>query len=234
MSGQVHSRFHPDPRSKLALFAAACLCVFSGMTRMQEIALLLLCIIVLLLCQKAGRAAAATALFLLMLLGDQLLVSRLSGVAQYAVLLICHVLRFLLPLAVSFYLVTKTVTVGAYISAFTAMRLPGVVIIPMAVMFRFVPTMTEEWQAVSQALRLRGLGATGINSILHPMRLLEYLLVPFLLQCSEVVDEMSAAVMARGFDKDRPRTNYLELKLGVLDGVLILASLAVTVWNLAF
>ena len=121
-----------------------------------------------------------------------------------------------------------------YISAFTAMRLPGVVVIPMAVMFRFVPTMTEEWQAVSQALRLRGLGATGINSILHHMRLLEYLLIPFLLQCSEVVDEMSAAVMARGFDKDRPRTNYLELKLGVLDWVLILASLAVTVWNLAF
>ena len=227
-------RFHPDPRSKLALFVAACLCVVSGMTRMQEIVLLFLCIVVLLLSKKTGRAVAVVLLFLLMTLGDQLLVSRLSGVAQYAVLLICHVLRFLLPLAVSFYLVTKTVTVGAYISAFTAMRLPGVVVIPMAVMFRFIPTMTEEWQAVSQALRLRGLGATGINSILHPMRLLEYLLVPFLLQCSEVVDEMSAAVMARGFDKDRPRTNYLELKLGVLDGVLILASLAVTVWNLAF
>ena len=48
------------------------------------------------------------------------------------------------------------------------------------------------------------------------------------------MNEMLVAVMARGFDKDRPRTNYLELKLGVLDGVLILASLAVTVWNLAF
>ena len=130
---------------------------------MQEIVLLLLCIVVLLLSKKAGRAVAVVLLFLLMTLGDQLLVSRLSGVVQYAVLLICHVLRFLLPLAVSFYLVTKTVTVGAYISAFTAMRLPGLVVIPMAVMFRFVPTMTEEWQAVSRALRLRGLGATGIS-----------------------------------------------------------------------
>lgn len=100
--------------------------------------------------------------------------------AQYAVLLTSHVLRFLLPLAISFYLVKKTVTVGAYISTFTAMCLPGVVVIPMAVMFRFIPTMTEEWQAVSP-----GLEATGINSILHPVRLLEYLLVPFLLQCSE-------------------------------------------------
>ena len=234
MSGQVRRRFCLDPRSKLALFLAACLCVFSGMTRMQEFVLLLLCIGVLLLCQKAGRAVGVVLMFLLMSLGDQLLVSRLSGAAQYAVLLTCHVLRFLLPLSVSFYLVTKTVTVGAYISAFTAMRLPGEVVIPTAVMFRFVPTMTEEWQAISQALRLRGLGATGINTILHPMRLLELLLVPFLLQCSEVVDEMSAAVMARGFDKEQPRTNYLELKLGALDWVVILASLAVTVWNLTF
>lgn len=157
-----------------------------------------------------------------------------KGMAQYAVLLTSHVLRFLLPFAISFYLVKKTVTVGAYISVFTAMCLPGVVVIPMAVMFRFIPTMTEEWQAVSQALRLRGLEATGINSTLHPVRLLEYLLVPFLLQCSEVVDEMSVAFMARSFDKDWSRTNYLELKLGVLDWVLIPASLAVTVWNLAF
>ena len=67
-----------------------------------------------------------------------------KGMAQYAVLLTSHVLRFLLPFAISFYLVKKTVTVGAYISAFTAMCLPGVVVIPMAVMFRFIPTMTEE------------------------------------------------------------------------------------------
>ena len=30
---------------------------------------------------------------------------------------------------------------------------------------------------------------------------MEYMLVPFLPQCSVIVDEMSAAVMARGFDK---------------------------------
>ena len=102
MSGQVRRRFCLDPRSKLALFLAACLCVFSGMTRMQEFVLLLLCIGVLLLCQKAGRAVGVVLMFLLMSLGDQLLVSRLSGAAQYAVLLTCHVLRFLLPLSVSF------------------------------------------------------------------------------------------------------------------------------------
>lgn len=79
-----------------------------------------------------------------------------------------------------------------------------------------------------------GAGSHGNQQHPPPCALLEYLLVPFLLRCSEVVDEMSVAFMARSFDKDWSRTNYLELKLGVLDWVLIPASLAVTVWNLAF
>ena len=38
-----------DPRSKLIVFIAACLCTFSGMSQVQEIALLSLCLVVLLL-----------------------------------------------------------------------------------------------------------------------------------------------------------------------------------------
>ena len=37
------------------------------------------------------------------------------------------------------------------------MHMPSEVVIPLAVMFRFVPTIQEEWQMVNQALRLRGL-----------------------------------------------------------------------------
>lgn len=45
------------------------------------------------------------------------------------------------------------------------------------------------------------------NVLRHPVRMLEYMLVPYLLQCSIIVDEMAAAVMDRGFDKSRPRTS---------------------------
>ena len=66
------------------------------------------------------------------------------------------------------------------------------------------------------------------------MAMLETVLVPFLLQCSTVVDEMSAAVMARGFDKDRPRTSYLEVNMHVLDWLIAAAAVLLTVWNLVW
>ena len=63
----------------------------------------------------------------------------------------------------------------------------------MAVMLRFVPTIQEEWQIVNQALRLRGMALTWKNILRRPVQMIEYMLVPFLLQCSVIVDEMTAA-----------------------------------------
>lgn len=63
-----------------------------------------------------------------------------------------------------------------------AMRLPGEVIVPLAVMFRFVPTVQEEWNAINQAMRLRGLAPNWKNILLRPLDMMEFMLVPFLLQ----------------------------------------------------
>ena len=145
---------------------------------------------------------------------------------------ICHVLRFILPLFASFYLITRTTKIGEYISALTKMHMPSEVVIPLAVMFRFVPTIQEEWQMVNQALRLRGLAWNWRNILTRPVHMLEYMMVPFLMQCSVVVDEMSAAVMARGFDRDTRRSSYIEVKLSILDWCIIIVSAGILAWNL--
>ena len=169
-----------------------------------------------------------------MFLCDLFIAERISGVAQYAIMLFCHILRFMLPLLASFYVVSKTSTVGEYISAFMAMHLPGEVIVPLAVMFRFVPTVQEEWNAVTRSMRLRGLTLNGRNLLRRPFDMMEFMLVPFLLQCSTIVDEMSAAVMARGFDKNCPRSSYIEVKMKWLDGCIVATAVGLTGWNLLF
>lgn len=70
-----------DPRSKLIVFIAACLCTFSGMSQVQEITLLSLCLVVLLLCRKWKATLVAAGLFAGMSIGDLLLVDRLTGAA---------------------------------------------------------------------------------------------------------------------------------------------------------
>ena len=234
MNGGSNSGGFLDPRSKLAVFIVACLSAFSGLTHPQEFALLALCVAVTLLCGKWKRAFYTCLVFALMFLCDALLVPQLSGVLQNLVMLACHFLRFILPLLTAFYVVTNTSKIGEYISAFTRMRLPDEMIIPMAVMFRFVPTIQEEWQTVNQALRLRGMALTWKNSLRRPLQMMEYMLVPFLLQCSVIVDEMSAAVMARGFHKNTPRSSYAQAQMKPLDWCVVMASVGLLAWNLCF
>ena len=52
------------------------------------------------------------------------------------------------------------------------------------------------------------------------------------MQCSVVVNEMSAAVMARGFDRDTRRSSYIEVKLSILDWCIITVSAGILAWNL--
>lgn len=221
-----------DPRSKLAVFVTACFSVFSGLSYIQEISLLALCVFTTLLCRKWKRAFYTSVLFLAMLLSDLYMVPHLTGVSRNIMTAICHVLRFILPLFASFYLITKTTKIGEYISALTKMHMPSEVVIPLAVMFRFVPTIQEKWQMVNQALRLRGLAWNWRNVLTRPVHMLEYMMVPFLMQCSVVVDEMSAAVMARGFDRDTRRSSYIEVKLSILDWCIITVSAGILAWNL--
>lgn len=93
-----------DPRSKLAVFVTACFSAFSGLSYIQEISLLALCVFTTLLCRKWKRAFYTGGLFLAMLLSDLYLVPHLTGVSRNIMTAICHVLRFILPLFASFYL----------------------------------------------------------------------------------------------------------------------------------
>jgi len=234
VNGRIASGSLLDPRSKLAVFIAACFSAFSGLTHPQEFALLALCVAATLLCQEWKKAFFTCLTFALMFLSDLLLVPRMSGIPQNIIMLLCHLCRFILPLFTAFYLITHTSRIGEYISAFTQMHLPNEVIIPLAVMLRFVPTIQEEWQTVNQALRLRGMALTWKNIVRRPMQMMEYMLVPFLLQCSLIVDEMSAAVMARGFDRNMPRSSYAEVQMKVLDWCIVMISAALMTWNLCF
>lgn len=85
---------------------------------------------------------------------------------------------------------------------------------------------------VNQALRLRGLAWNWHNVFTRPIHMLEYMMVPFLMQSSVVVDEMSAAVMARGFDRDTRRSSYIEVKLSFLDWCIVVVSAGILAWNL--
>lgn len=221
-----------DPRSKLFIFMTACFLAFSGISQVQEIALVALCVVPLILCGQISFVVKLLCVYAAMLFLDMNVAQQLSGALQFVLFVICRCFRFVIPIMGAAYLVIHTSSTGEYISALMKMKIPNAVIIPVAVMFRFIPTMKEEFTAINQAMKMRGLGIGWKNIMQRPMDILEYALVPFLLQSSTITDELAAAVMARGLEKDSNRTSYVEIKMTLLDYVIIGLCAVFFLWTL--
>jgi energy-coupling factor transport system permease protein len=99
-----------------------------------------------------------------------------------------------------------TTTVGELVSAMQSLRLPKVVVIPFTVTLRFFPTAAEEFAAIRDAARLRGLRFS-----------MERTLVPMMLRCANIAEELSAASVTRGIESAAKRTSLAELSLRPLD-----------------
>jgi energy-coupling factor transport system permease protein len=111
-----------------------------------------------------------------------------------------------------------TTKVGDLVSAMQRLRIPKVIIIPFTVTLRFFPTAKEEFTAIRDAARLRGLRFS-----------MERTLVPMMLRCANIAEELSAASVTRGIESENKRTSMRELRLGLPDFGLAAVFLALSV-----
>ena len=129
--------------------------------------------------------------------------------------------RILLPnsssVAIAAYAV-KTTTVSELISGMERIHMPKEVTIPLTVMFRFFPTVFQESEAISDAMKMRGIKLGGKK----PSKILEYKLIPMITCSVKIGEELSAAAITRGLGAPVKRTNICQLKFSFADVVLIL------------
>lgn len=97
-----------------------------------------------------------------------------------------------LPIALALVVYAST-TVSELLAGLRAMRLPELVIIPIAVMFRFFPTVITEGRAITEALRLRHGSSWG-----NPLRTIERILVPLVVSVLRIGEELTASALTRG------------------------------------
>jgi energy-coupling factor transport system permease protein len=111
-----------------------------------------------------------------------------------------------------------TTTVGDLVSAMQKLRIPKAVVIPFTVTLRFFPTAREEFTAIRDAARLRGLRFS-----------MERTLVPMMLRCANIAEELSAASVTRGIESAGKRTSMRDLRLGAADRGLAAAFIALSI-----
>ena len=216
-----------DARTKFALLFGVGISSLMFPPLWLEATTFVLMALLLTLNRRIKTSAKFTAAFLIMLLLDWTLSLKVSGGFAALFFSLVRLGRLMLPIFMAGILLMKTTSVSEFMLSFERMHLPNKLIIPLSVMFRFIPTISEEWHSIRDAMRFRGIGISVRSVLTKPMMTLEYTMVPLLMSTATISDELAAASLSRGLDADTKRTCIEDIRLRTQDFLLILFSFVI-------
>lgn len=121
--------------------------------------------------------------------------------------------QFLPGMMMAYFLIVST-TVSEFVAAMDCMHVTKKISMPLSVLFRFFPTIVEEYGHVRDAMMMRDVG-----SIRNPMKMLEYRMVPFLTSIVSIGNDLSASALTRGLNAPVNRTNVCPIGFTWRDGI---------------
>ena len=83
-------------------------------------------------------------------------------------------------------------------------------------------------------MAFRGISLEPGAIVRAPLKTIEYILIPLLFSCISVMDELASASLARGLDAKRKRTSYEEVKLRVIDYIVMSVFLIIDVYVIIY
>lgn len=130
----------------------------------------------------------------------------------------CGILNRFLPGIITGEYLMQTTTVSEFNAAMGKMHITEKITIPLSVMFRFFPTIADEFSSINDAMRMRDIRFGGKNA----GKMIEYRMIPLLVCSARIGEELNAAAITRGLGGDVKRTNVCQIGLHIQDYVLIL------------
>ena len=203
-----------DPRTKLILLLTITTLMFSTSNEgIMNIVKPCLSLVPFALILSERRFKTAVCFIL-----ERIALTSLSGLLSFIVLAVTSIMtRFAPGIMTGAYLISST-SISEFIGAMERMHITEKIVIPMSVIFRFFPTISEEYQAIRDAMKMRGIRFGGKN----PFLMLEYRLVPLMVSVVKIGDELSAAALTRGLGAPVKRTNVCQIGFHVQDLIAIL------------
>jgi len=125
-----------------------------------------------------------------------------------------------IPILSYVYILTR-ISSGEFMSVLMRLKLPKVVAIGIASLFRFVPALGQTFSAMRRGSLFRGDGFRLKSVVLHPVRNIQYYLLPFLSRLSRVSDDLAAALTTRGVGMGGTATTVRDLGAKPADYVIL-------------
>lgn len=227
----VHSGVWFDPRTKITMLILCVLCATMAPSLLYQLGLVLLISIFGVLCGKWRYAiagflvyAAFYTLTIVVLRGD-------SNTFQATMIAFLGLVHKVYACGFLSGIMISTTKVSEFLSAMNRVNAPKSIVIPMAVMLRYLPTIREDWRFIKDAMRLRDVSPSLKGLFANLGIIVECLYVPFMMSASKAADELSIASVTRGIENPKPRTCLTQIGLRPVDGAAVLCLLAYFIYG---
>ncbi len=215
--------FNPTPISKLL---ATIFLAINLTANLNEICIMLAVVFIALFFALNNRLKTAirTAVFyaVVIIVLNNIAKLEYAFVKNYVVAIVGVIKLFFLPILAGKFLI-ETSDVSSLIVSFEKMKFPEVLVIPIAVMFRYFPAFRDDKRNIKMAMRMRGI------TFKNPVRYLEYVSVPLLISATNIADDISKSAETKCIADPCKKTRYFEVKFRLADAVFIIGIVALNI-----
>lgn len=214
-----------DPRTKLLLLVLCVLCTMFAPSLTYELILVGLVGAVGVMSGKYRYAIMGVAAYGVIYGITQFTIYELSGTWQAILAAFFGLVNKVYPCGFLAGFMVSTTKTGEFMAALQRIRMPNQIVIPFAVMLRYLPVVREDWHYIKDAMRMRDIAPSVKNILFHPVMTVECLYVPLMTAASNTADELSIASVTRGIENPGPRSSLVEIRFSAKDVVAVLVFL---------
>lgn len=212
--------FNLDPRTKIVILAILSFMVFNDVSLYISGILVLIPFICLFFTSHRKAALVYIAVYVLAKYVQIAILPNATGLVAIVLITFSYTASRMLPILMMGYYTITTTKVSEFIASMEKSNVPRNIIIPVSVVFRYIPSVYEEIRSITNAMKMRGFGL-NFKSLKNPLKLIEFYMIPILISAVKTADELSAASLTRGLSNPEPRTHLLEVGLVKMDYALL-------------
>ena len=157
--------------------------------------------------------------YIALLMLAQILPIHLSSVITFFLLRI-------LTIALALNILFQTTEIAELIASLQVSHIPQAIVIPIAIILRFLPSLKQDAIYIKQGMKTRGVGLSFWRVLSHPAQTYEGFLIPILMRLLMTATELSASAETRGISYPCKKTHYILVDFRLRDGLLLIGMLA--------
>jgi energy-coupling factor transport system permease protein len=202
-----------DPRVKLICL---CLCVLSTViapSLLYELGLVALTAVFGALCGRIRYALIAVLGYAAFYALTVAALGNLTGPLRTTLIAFLGLVHKVYPCGMLSGIIISTTKVNEFLSAMNRVHAPQKLVIPLAVMLRYIPSVREDWNYIKDAMKMRDVSPSLKGFVTHPGMTVDCIYVPLMMAASKTADELSIASMTRGIENPKNRTCLVRIKI---------------------